>query len=52
MLHFFFNRTFQDVKKNISALEVVIVTPKYKFPTPELKTGAQDEASIIEVHCV
>jgi len=26
----------------------VIVTPKYKFPTPELKTGAQYEASIIK----
>jgi hypothetical protein len=33
------------------ALELVIVTPKHKFPTaPQLKTGAQNEASIIKVH--
>jgi hypothetical protein len=28
------------------ALDVVIITPKYKFPTPELKTRTQEGASI------
>jgi hypothetical protein len=47
MLQIFY-RTFQDLKRNSLALEVVIVTPKYKFPTSELKTRAQDGASIIK----
>jgi hypothetical protein len=45
-----FYRTFQDLQRNSLALELVTVTRKHKFPTtPQLKKGAQDEASIIKV---